>query len=208
MTQYGTEWPPTLADIKAYLKIDDDNAIRDALIQLASDASKSRVERYCQRQFETATRTYYENGNRTVLLPLPDYPIGDITSISINSDVPRVWTAAIDSDFYQVINNGSNEGEDKYAIHRIDGGVWDMGIGNIKVIADTGYTEGSIPDDLYFAAVELTAHIYMRAENKRIGLVTRSEQGGSVGYDMERAAIPLAIKDMLDPFRSARAFGV
>jgi hypothetical protein len=201
-------WPPSSVEVKQYLKIASDNILDDDLIAMSRHAAKDRVERYCQRRFLTATRTYYLNGDGTALLPIPDWPISSVTSVVENGSAPRDWTGdAVNTDYYQVMNNSSTmDDEGKRSIQRISG-AWPMGAQNIQVMAVTGYVATEIPDDLLFATIELAGHIYMRADNKRIGVTSRTEQGGSTQLDMERAAIPLAIRDALDPFRAAGSFG-
>ena len=95
-------WPPSSADIKAYLNIDGDNTDRDILITLARSAARARVEEYCGRKFLSETRTYYLDGTGTDTLRIPDWPISSVTSVVWNGDAPRDWTVdAIDSDYYQ-----------------------------------------------------------------------------------------------------------
>lgn len=202
-------WPVKVVDIKDYLGIDHDNVEADTMLDMARTSAQKRIESYCGRRFLTATRTYYLDGNSTDLLLLPDYPITSITSVVNNIQAPRDWTVtALSSDYYQIYNDHSTmHDEGKHSVQRIDGGVWSAGKNNWRVIAVTGYAATSIPEDLHWAGVELAAHIYLRADRKSVGLTSRSEQGGSSGYDLERS-MPVVIKEMLDPYKHLRAFGI
>ena len=205
----GAGWPPSLADIKDHLGIDSDNTDRDTLLTLCRNKAQARVERYCQRKFSSASRTYYLDGSGTMYLPLPDYPITAVISIHIDTEYPRSWDAAdlVDSDYYQIEYGSSDQNDElKSRIQRIDGGAWGRGAQNIRAIATTGYS--SIPDDLYWGALELAVFMFTTAENKRIGVTSKSEAGGSIGYDLEKAAIPLIVRDRINPFRATGAFGL
>ena len=199
-------WPPSLADVHTYLDLQTATIEQDALIDLCRSRAKARVEQYCQREFASASRTFVLNGNGTPLLPIPQYPITTITSVKYDISAPRSWDTTIDSDLYQVLNGQADmNDESKHSIELIDGSRWYEARSNYQVVATVGYS--TIPDDLYWGCMEMIAHLFLRASNKDIGLSNRSEQGGSVGYDLEKGDMPLRVRSFINPFRSIRALG-
>ena len=104
-----TSWPCSVSDLKTYLSIDGDNPEKDTLLNMAIESAKQRIENYCQRRFLTATRTYYLNGNGTVNLPIPDWPVSSVTTIHEDTESPRSWDTAdlVASDDYIISNNYS-----------------------------------------------------------------------------------------------------
>ncbi len=199
-------WPPSLADVHTYLNLKTATDDQDALLDLVRVKAKDAIEEYCQRQFASASRTFVLNGNGSVLLPIPQYPITTITSVKYDISAPRSWDTTISSDLYQVLNGQSDQhDEGKHSIELIDGSLWYEARSNYQIVATVGYS--TIPNNLYQGCMELILHMFFRASNKTIGLTNRSEQGGSVGYDLEAGLMPSVVRGLINPFRSIRALG-
>lgn len=194
-------WPPTLAALKLALRIDDDKTVRDDHLDNARSQAKATIERYCRRRFATAERTFILNGSGEDELQLPDYPITAISSIHICAHIPRDWIDAdeLDSDYYMI--NDSNDDEENFIIYRMDGGVFPYAKKNVRVIATVGYS--TIPADLYRACLELAMWFYEMEEHHRVGLTSKSQDGGSVSYITDaQSRMPASVIQKIEQYVS------
>lgn len=111
----------------------------DDQVQAALDAACAMVETYCNRIFAADDYTHTLDGRGTDMLWLPQYPINDVTTLTIDDE-------EIDAADYTV--------EDQ-SIYYEDG--FTLGRRNVVVEYNAGYT--TMPADLHHAVTALTADL-------------------------------------------------
>ena len=111
----------------------------DDQVQAALDAACAMVETYCNRTFAADDYTHTLDGRGTDMLWLPQYPINDVTTLTIDDE-------EIDAADYTV--------EDQ-SIYYEDG--FTLGRRNVVVEYNAGYT--TMPADLHHAVTALTADL-------------------------------------------------
>jgi hypothetical protein len=193
-----TEWPPTVEDLKGFLKIQDSDNVDDLVVMEYAVRAADFVESYCQRRFNKETRTYIIDGPGGNKIRLPDWPIGTITSIKYNDAAPRDWSGdAISSDLYMVPYSGAPDERQDHIL--IISGDWYQGPQCYQVVADTGYANP--PADLYQACIEVAAFLYNASRHGRLGVSSQSTDGGTTGYDLE-TTIPRQTRELLARYRN------
>jgi len=206
---------PTTADLKEFLQIPSADTGDDAFLGNCSNRAGDYVETYCQRRFDSSSRTYVVNGTGTGRMFLPDWPITTVTSIyGPCSHFPRhfsatggsvVATELVDSDYYIIGNIGGPNESKNHIIAIASGsavsgilGIWDYGVQNYQVVATTGYA--ALPADLYNAALEVAAYFYHQGKSGRLGTLSKTVNGGSLSYEFEHG-IPLHTKHILERYK-------
>jgi hypothetical protein len=153
----------------------------DDQVQAALDAACAMVETYCNRIFAADDYTHTLDGRGTDMLWLPQYPINDVTTLTIDDE-------EIDAADYTV--------EDQ-SIYYEDG--FTKGRRNVVVEYNAGYA--TIPADLHHAVTALTADLLGTSgrdttlQSERLGDYQYTTAGG--------AANPAA--GLLSPYASVLA---
>lgn len=164
---------------------DEDNRIN----YLIHACSKSMANTVCNHQFKYAEYTYYEDGDGSTKLFLPDWPI------DLGQDF-KLWIGRdYDGDF-----------DDDYLMTRWEDYVVDAGTGIVKVYGNLpeglqnikctytgGYQAGQVPYDLQMGTALWVADIYMLPADRRHGVVNKSREG----WNMTVAMNPIPEKALL-----------
>lgn len=168
----------SLVAVKEYLKIDDTDTSKDALLEGLINAGSNIIENYCKRSFKEQTYTDEEyDGTGTKNLPLNNFPVSTITSIKIDGVLIDV------TEYKTRLSSG--------IVVRLDS-TWPEGIMNIKVSYTAGYA--SVPPDIELAAKHLVMFFY------KMDVADFSRTFGD-GIVMRPEAIPPQIRVLLGPYR-------
>ena len=158
---------------------DADDALINTLIHGCSQAMAASV---CDHQFKYAEYTYYENGDGSDTLMLPDWPI-DLAAefkLWIGRDSDGTFT---DADYLQT------RWED-YVVDPNTGivtvyGCLPVGLQNIKSTYYGGYKAGKVPHNLQLGTALWVASIFQMPNDRRHGVVSKTREGWSINLDMK-----------------------
>jgi len=188
--------------------IDTDNqlvSVDDALSFIGIPSDDTRMEKlqfyinaaswYCnkhtRRKLKSRSLTEYYNGDGTNVLLMKNYPITAITHIY--DDLSRAYGSDTEIDSSNLVYMP----EDLACKLVYDGGVFSVGIRNIKAEYTAGYT--TIPYDLRQACLELVAYYWKNTEEGRFGLISQQLADGSVR--LETTTVPKSVLQVLDLYR-------
>lgn len=172
-----------LSDVKAWLKIPQNNTNDDGLLQLViTGFSRYVLNRTGRDSFGVATYTEICNGNGAQQLFLRNFPIISVTSIIIGSyTIPQSTGLTVPGWFIDMHKKSIVMRSLGYGFQMIPYSIspqcFYVGRGNIQVIYQAGHT--SLPADLYEACMETIAVIYARKDWKDMLSRALSVQGGS-----------------------------
>ena len=173
----------TTAKVKTYLGITA--STDDALIATLVLAAQAKIERFCNRKFDSATFTEYYDGNNQPSIVLTNPPIDSITSVGFLAS----------STTYTTIDATSYVFDTESGIVELLGGVrvlWELGgdvrtfcvfpkgTNAVKVVYVGGYS--TIPYDLEHATNELVGLMYGGSAAVRQARLT-GLQSESLGYE-------------------------
>ncbi|MCP3904783.1 MAG: hypothetical protein GY715_14240 [Planctomycetes bacterium] len=150
---------------------DADTIIDDLLASVTAWA-----EDYTGREFSSETLTMLTEalGNQSCALLLERFPLTSITSVHVNTDLPRVFDADAlltdGTDFIVDLERG--------IVHRVDGSYWPRSPQSVKVIYTAGY--GAIPAHVERAAIEIIATKYSKGKGQLYHVTGESRGDGSV----------------------------
>jgi len=164
--------------LKEYLKLTTTDTNRDAFLEKVSARAQSIIEgtSCCNRHFEDVAYAEYYNGDGTSLLFIKNYPIIDITGITIDDTAMN----AEDLDDRDVLRWNDKTG----GVYLMNG-YFAAGFQNVLVAYQAGYTAGNEPDQIVEAIIELAAIIYKESDYGDGMLVKGSvslPQGGSQSF--------------------------
>jgi hypothetical protein len=151
----------TVAQLKRWLNIDSSRAVDEDLLQELLDRASSFIENSCNRKFLQATYTDAVEGTNSRYLPLNNYPVIGVTSVTRNGQDVAPSTAY----------NCWGYRFDDYGI-RLMGYTFAKG-DFVEVVYDSGFAV--IPDDIVHATCEIAGLNYR--ERDRIGLTSKGLQG-------------------------------
>lgn len=191
----------TAAEYKTWAGVSG-TALDSWLTQTIPEA-QAFAETWCDRGFDTATRTEYYDGHGTPDIQLRSTPVTTLTSVSYISGVASGAASftAFDSSSYfvdqdsGVLQRASAFDAFETTFDRYDRPIWPEGIRNIKVVYVGGYGAiggPAMPSGLKLATYRLVD--YLRNERGRSGEM-QSETMGSYSYT--RASIAGVVTDEL-----------
>lgn len=167
----------SVEQVKGYLGINSN--VDDALLERLVKSASGYIQKWIGRQLGQGNYTMTVNGNNGDTLLFREYPVTDVASLSINGqDIPESSGASVPG-FVWDDNSISLRG---YTFTR--------GKLNVVIAYTAGYTDGSLPDDITQACIEMIAMRYR--EKDRIGLTSKGLAGETTGYSQ---------KDMADSTR-------
>lgn len=165
----------SLEDVKTFLGIAEDDTSQDNRLAPVVDAFCVYIPTYLGRILEeTEFEDELYDGTGLPTLVLKNYPITEITSITVNGD-----------DFPEVTYEERMSSIIGYYIHNANNGIlmnlsiWPRGRGNILISYKAGYDE--IPADIIYATLKTMEHYW--ALNKRSAGVL-GESLGSYSYSL------------------------
>jgi hypothetical protein len=158
----------TLAKVKQYGKI---TSFEDDLLLLRLiDAASSTVEKFCSREFASASRVEVRDGTGTRKMMLRHFPVTAVASLTINGRVipPRPSPLA------------SGYTHDDECI-KLTGYAFDDGVDNVEVV----YTGGleTVPADVDAAVCEMVCTRYQGTD--RLGIKSKGLAGETIVFDVD-----------------------
>lgn len=177
----------TLADVKAWLDIADENTADDALLTRLITRVSGIVEAWLSRSILAADYTQeFQSQYPQKAIAIKHYPINSVASVSI---------AGVEVPYQASDPNGNgyrwDQGEDSPLIY-LKGY---SALGRVVVTYNGGYA--TAPDAIQQAVIELVAIRYK--ERSRIGQQTMSIHGESATFTVEE--IPRVVRMTLQQFK-------
>lgn len=188
----------TLDDLKGYLEGLANVNKYDTLLAAIITMTSKRFGSYCEREWDNNSGndiTEYFDGTGQDFIIVKHVPIASVTSLYDDANRSYGADTLIDAtDYVFYADRG---------IIQLDGSTFGKGLKNIKAVYKGGYTASTIPDDLRMACLLESAKTFeMR---KRLGLDSKSAQGGSVMVTPKSMVTPLdflaEVKAIIDMYR-------
>lgn len=179
----------TVADVKRYATNLPQTAGADELLRDLIASEQSLIEQYVECRLESATYTETLDGNNVTLLPVNNWPITAVSSVTVDG---VAWTFA-----------PAGSAQVGYRFNKRSliavGQRWPEDHQNVVVTYTAGFAPGS-PEmsTAKQACIELV--VYRFNERSRQGVASKSISGETVTY--RESDIPVAIKARLNDFRS------
>lgn len=179
----------TLANVKDWLSVQ--NTGDDAKITLLISAATQFMKNYMSRDILSANYTEKYNGGNTMRMPLRNFPVTAISSLSVDGvTIPPAANSAGSGylfDDKMIYLVGSSFGQNSP-----NGFTFSRGLQNVIVSYVAGYL--SVPSDLEQACKELVASKYRRKD--RIDQVSKNLGGEVVTFSIKD--MPAEVKMILD----------
>lgn len=180
----------TLEDVYTYLGQSynpSDLDITDEQYQFFIDTASAEIERYCNRHFEAASYTEYQDGHRTNVILTDNYPIISVSEV-VTVDNKQDVDTTLDMDY--IIIDYPN-GEVKYS------GNFPEGYKNIRIRYRAGYEQ--IPYDLVVAVCKMVVN---EVRNTSTNTNMKSEKLGDYSYTLKTGIeISDDVKTLLNQFK-------
>ena len=180
-----------LDTVNAFVNGDTGDAEQQKILTYYINTASAFCNLYTNRKLKSRELTEYYSGDGTNSIITNEYPVTEITAVYDDLDRSYGSDTLIDSDDLAILPDGL-----AYKIV-YDGGVFQVGIRNLKVQYTAGYT--SIPNDLQQACLEVIAYYFKNTEEIRFGVTTRTMGGGSV--TVETTDIPKSALRILERYR-------
>jgi hypothetical protein len=187
MTPDSSKYLVSLDDMKEYLGYTDSDTDRDNQIGYVLTIVGEFADNYTKRTLREAEHTEWHDGTGSDVLRLNNYPISAVHSLVIDY-VGFVSTETVETDEYRL---DADRGMVVYEY------VWPIGTRNIEAVYTAGYTLDSVPYDLRMAAMEFTAQLWQRRNEKMWAHETRS--GGDKQVTPLRE-MPYTVKSVFDRY--------
>jgi hypothetical protein len=166
MTPDSSKFLVSLADMKEYLGLSDDDATRDDRIGYFINIVSEFVDSYCNREILQGVHTEYHDGPGDSVIMLNQAPVASNPTPTVFVDPDHEWSAddkVAEDDWW--IDETAGE------LWRKDG-VWPLGRRNVRVIYTAGYT--TVPYDLQLSVFEAVAYLRSRQEGKLWGISSKT----------------------------------
>jgi hypothetical protein len=194
VTQYGGNYC-TLEEIKSELNIDDND--EDDIIQRMIIQSKSAIDDYCHRKFDTETATKYYDGDSVLFID----DLVSVTTLQLDEDGDGTYEATLATTDYILyprneypktyikINPNGNYGG--FASDILDG---------VKIIGTWGYAS-TVPEPVRRAAIIQTCRYFKRRESAYADVIGSAETGTMTVYKGLDPDVELLLNN---PYRKTR----
>jgi len=160
----------TVADAKVYLQIDVGVETWDAILEKIINGTSTRFDNEVGRTLkQTAYTDQKLDGNGQAQLSLPQFPIADLSAITLD-DV--VLVEGTDFLIYSFDNDGYLE--------LLNGATWTVGKQNVKLTYKGGFS--TVPKDLALEVMKQAALEFQIWKEKTWGESSRSFPDGSISY--------------------------
>jgi len=180
-----------LDTVNAFLNTDMGDAGQQRVLTSYINKASALCNLLTDRKLKSRSLTEYYSGDGTNSILTNEYPITAITAVYDDLDRTYGSDTEIDSDDLAYLPDGL-----AYKIV-YDGGVFQVGIKNIKAQYTAGYV--TIPEDLEQACLEIIAYYFKNSEENRFGVTTRTMGGGSM--TIETTDIPKSALRILDRYK-------
>lgn len=160
----------------------DDNADDDLIDELIHGCSRAMVNSICYHNFKYGQYTFYESGDGSDTIMLPDWPV-DLDAefkLWIGRDSDGTFP---DADYLKT----------RWADYVVDAntgivtvyGSFPEGLHNIKCTHYGGYKAGKVPHDLQLGTALWIAAIFSMPNDRRHGVVSKTREGYTLNLDMQ-----------------------
>lgn len=168
----------TLADVRGWLGIKENNTSDDALLTRMITAASAWIDTYVSRPLAKASFTQTFDGVGGMRQCLPFGPIVSVESVRV--DDIEIDSSRWRSDAYGVI---------------LKGGWFTRGFGNVEISYTAGYDP--IPDDIVQCCIDIVAFNYRRRE--RIGHASKTLNGETTAF--VTSDVPPECKAVLEQYK-------
>ncbi len=186
----------SLTEVKEHIGIPAVDTTQDARLDKLITRASKRIASYCNRRFIEETYTAYKNGRRSNSILLRHFPASKPTELYIDSSSVFGPETLVASDEYDILDGS--------IVVMLNGGRFEKGTRNIKIVYTAGYAFADLPEDIVDNANELVLYQYQKLEERSIGVISKSKQGETTTYVQD---IPQFIKTGLDPYKRAHEWG-
>jgi len=129
----------TLFDIKSYLKIDQNGTEYNSILESCINSARSRIENYCNRNFQYKIYTEYQDGNGLNTLYVNGYPVKSVTTLQYYDTTDYTYKDIIDGSG-DTISNALAIKNDKLVLRRsYSFPLNELEPDNIKIVYTAGY---------------------------------------------------------------------
>lgn len=173
----------TLANVKEYLDIENDDTSLDSLLTRLIAASSRQVEAFCDRVFDIQSYSEKYDGNASDILFLNHTPIIAVASLSIDDEAIPIDDFKVYDDYVRLISRLFTPGELNVSI--------DYSAGCFNAATE------SPPADLEDACIQLVAFKY----NLRGASGLAEKRVGGAADVFAGNALPLSVVIILDKYR-------
>jgi hypothetical protein len=184
----------TLAEVKAFLGIDNANTQYDSLLTIFKNSVEQAIKNFCETTFEkvTVTKELYDGINSDVIVP-KHFPILSVEGIYFHCDGDGNGGNKIDDEFYTVEESG---------IVLRDGLYTPNARKIIRLDYSYGYT--AVPADVKLCALQSVKAEYQRNNQNTENLSSRGKMGESESFNSawdSKTGLPTQIVSKLQPYR-------
>ena len=183
MVEVATETIATLAEIRTFLNLPEDETGPDNLIVAIANGLNKRMERYLKTALIAASFTEYHDGAGTNTIYTRKCPLQAVTSITEDGTTIPLANVTIDYEAGIIIN---------------ENGEFAKGNQNIVIVYSAGIaaSRSAIPDDLKLALKLWVTYVYKGLTD----FSTRLEESNLV--TITGKAMPEDIKEILDDYKN------
>lgn len=192
MTYDSTALLVSVADCKTFLNIDD--PAEDSEIGYLMQAVSQMFKDETGRALIEEELTEYYDGRDTDTIMLRSFPLSsthETISVYLDNDRDFEESSKLASTSLFVDQNMG-------AVH-YEGGIFDRGRSNVKVIYTAGWAQANIPYDLRAAALEALGVLWNRRDGRRFDTTSRSTGDASYSFLDE---MPYTVRDTLKRYKS------
>jgi hypothetical protein len=158
------------------------------------------IEGYCRRRLLKGKHTEYLDFTGDCLLPLREYPVRGLVSVSYNAGRVFSGESLLAPGLYRRVPEGESLEDTVHCLSIDPAAGMRRGEKVIRVRYEAGYGAGEIPADLASACLELAAWNMSRYRGRRVGMTGVVRGSGKEGEHLE-ASMPENVRQLLEPYR-------
>jgi hypothetical protein len=161
----------TAADVKTSLGIS--GTVEDARLTLLCSQVSDEIERFCNRDFHSATVTEYYDGQDAFGINLKRPPITSMTTVHVSTSWPRAYGST------ELLVSGTDYTWDATnGILYRNTVTWPVGQASVKVVYVGGYS--TIPGDVQRSAIEIIATKLEKGRSRLYHIFNENRGDGSI----------------------------
>ncbi len=163
--------------VRDYLDLDSDDAKETKLLEALANRVTELFEKFCDRQFISATHTGYYDGSGNMFLVPDQYPVTAVTTIHDDPDWTWGDATLINAEDYRIHNSAR--------IIVLKSGTFAKDLQNIRLVYVAGYAAAAMPADLVNAFVEQIAWLYKKKKQHLVGIAARGLPDGTTTFTQQ-----------------------
>lgn len=145
----------TVEDLTTYMNEDADNPKGVMVTDAACDICRTKAEQTFT-EIDSA-ETVKLDGSGTEIQLLPEYPVGQVSSVTVNGEALATTEYTIDTVHGSLVRTPNGQG------YSLNGTVWPKGRLNVVVKYKHGWPAEDFPSDLRMVALALAERLYHMA---------------------------------------------